>query len=407
MTRDEVYACTLRHFFKPVADLLYDDAHDDVSEVMINGPADIYLERAGRIERAGHRSFRDADELMAAVRNLAEYVGRSIGGTAHSMDARLPVFRVGPPPAGGPAQPQQGEKFRVHVITPPCARNGVCVTIRKFRRNNTTLDWLIGNGSITAEAAEYLRLAVRSLLNVVVAGGTGSGKTSLLNALSVSIPDRERVVVIEDSSELLLLSEADPLASEARAAKPHVVYLESRPPDPDGNGGVTIRDLFVDSLRMRPDRILMGEVRRGEALDLVQSMLSGHDGALSTVHASSPRLALVRLETLALMNDVNMPVHVARTQVSQAIHVVAQVARYPDGRRRVCDIAEVCGSDDKRGYRLRSMFRFERAGRDPDGGVRGHLVHTGKRSRFSRHVLDVSPEGEISRTKKIWGLNCD
>jgi prepilin signal peptidase PulO-like enzyme (type II secretory pathway) len=195
------------------------------------------------------------------------------------------------------------------------------VSIRKFKRSDSTLEWLVKDKqSLSPAAAEYLRLMVRSHRNVVVSGGTGSGKTSLLNALSAAIPAHERVIVIEDSSELQLNQE-------------HTVYLESRPAGPDGKGAVTIRDLFVDSLRMRPDRILVGEVRRGETLDLIQSMFSGHDGALTTVHASSPLLVLVRLETLCLMNDVGLPVYVARTQAASAVHVVAQVARLPDGSR--------------------------------------------------------------------------
>lgn len=377
MTRADVYGQTLRFFFAPVADLLYDPAHDDVTEVMINGPDDIYLEREGKIERAAGRRFADAEALMAAVRNLAEYVDRRVGNDAPPyMDARLP----------------EPEKFRVHVILPPCSRVGACVTLRKFRRNNTSLEWLRSKGSITEAAAEYLTLAVRRKLNVIVSGGTGSGKTSLLNALSAAIPDEERIVVIEDSSELQL-------------QKPHTVYLETRPPRPDGTGAVSIRDLFVNSLRMRPDRILVGEVRRGEALDLVQSMLSGHDGELSTIHASNPRLALVRLETLSLMNEVGLPVYVARTQVAQAIHVIVQVDRFPDGSRKIREIAEVGGLDARERYRVRTLFRFEQTARDTDGHIRGELRMTGRHSRFSRRVLESSTGDEILYTKAIWRLH--
>ena len=376
MTRANVYGQTLRFFFAPVADLLYDPAHDHVTEVMINGPDDIYFEREGKIERAEGRRFADAEALMAAVRNLAEYVDRRVGEDAPPyMDARLP----------------EPEKFRVHVILPPCSRVGACVTLRKFRRNNTSLEWLRSKGSITDAAAEYLTLAVRRKLNVIVSGGTGSGKTSLLNALSAAIPDEERIVVIEDSSELQL-------------QKPHTVYLETRPPRPDGTGAVSIRDLFVNSLRMRPDRILVGEVRRGEALDLVQSMLSGHDGELSTIHASNPRLALVRLETLSLMNEVGLPVYVARTQVAQAIHVIVQVDRFPDGSRKIREIAEVGGLDARERYRVRTLFRYEQTARDTDGRIHGVLRLTGRQSRFSRRVLESSKHDEILYTKSIWRL---
>lgn len=326
MDRADVYRSTIRYFFAPVADLLYED--ESVTEVLINGPDQIYCERRGKLEKVPRR-FADEHVLLAAVRNLAEYMDRRLDEHHHSMDARLP----------------EPEKFRVHVIIPPASRQGVCVSIRKFKRSDTTLKWLVSNQSVSEAAAEYLERMVKSHRNVVVSGGTGSGKTSLLNALSAAIPDHERVVVIEDSSELRLNQE-------------HTVYLEARPAGPDGKGAVTIRDLFVDSLRMRPDRILVGEVRRGEALDLIQSMLSGHDGSLTTVHASSPQLALVRLETLCLMNDVGLPVYVARTQVASAVHVIAQVARLADGSRKVVAISELRGLGKGQRYRMRPVFQY-------------------------------------------------
>lgn len=363
MNRAEVYRSTIRYFFAPVADLLYED--ESVTEVLINGPDQIYCERRGVLEKTDRR-FADEHVLMAAVRNLAEYVDRTLGDGDHSLDARLP----------------EPEKFRVHVILPPASRGGVCVSIRKFPRSEMTLDKLVGWGSLTPAAAEYLALMVRAHRNLVVSGGTGSGKTSLLNALSGAIPARERVVVIEDSSELRLSQE-------------HAVYLEARPPRPDGTGAVTIRDLFIDSLRMRPDRILVGEVRRGEALDLIQSMLSGHDGALTTVHASSPALALVRLETLCLMSDVGLPPHAVRLQVGSAVQVVVQVARLPDGSRRVTEIAEVHGLLGTDRYRLRSLFEYERGGA---GGLRP----TGKRSRFGREVAGAGLAAEVELTAPLF-----
>src|SRR5262249_21279841 len=254
------------------------------------------------------------------------------------------------------------ERFRVHVIVPPTSRQGPCVSIRKFRRANTTIDWLIEQGSFDETAAEYLRLMVKAHRNLIVSGGTSSGKTSLLNALSEAIPEHERIIVIEDSSELQL-------------QKPHTLYLEARPARPDGKGAVSIRDLFVDSLRMRPDRIVVGEVRRGEALDMIQSMLSGHDGALSTVHASSPLLPLVRLETLCLMNDAHLPVYVARMQVGSAMQVIVQAERFGDGRRRVRSIAEVDGLDEREKYEVHEVFRFRHHGRGPDGKILGKLEH--------------------------------
>ena len=371
MDRPDVYRSTIRYLLEPVADLLYED--DTVTEVLINGPDQIYCERKGKLEKVNRR-FRDEHTLLAAARNLAQYVRRQLGEHHHSMDARLP----------------EPEKFRVHVILPPASRVGVCVSIRKFKRSDTTLDWLVNEkASLSAPAAEYLRLMVGSHRNVVVSGGTGSGKTSLLNALSAAIPDRERVIVIEDSSELQLNQE-------------HAVYLEARPAGPDGKGAVTIRDLFVDSLRMRPDRILVGEVRRGEALDLIQSMLSGHDGALTTVHASSPQLALVRLETLCMMNDVGLPVHVARTQVASAVHVVAQVSRLADGSRKVVSIAEVGGLSKGDRYRVREVFKFQQTGTAADGTIQGEVVPTGKPSRFAAHIRDSSVKDQVNLTASLF-----
>ena len=372
--RPVIYEQTIRHLFAPVAGLLF--AEPTVTEVLINGPKHVYYESKGKLIEAGPEChFADEHALLAAVRNVAEFVHRRIGGDAHSMDARLP----------------EPHKFRVHVIVPPSSRNGVCVSIRKFSRNETRLPSLIAGGSLTEEAGEYLRIAVRSHRNLLVSGGTGSGKTTLLNALSAAIDPAERIVVIEDSSKLQLV-------------QPHAVYLEAKPPEPDGTGAVTIRDLFVDSLRMRPDRILVGEVRRGEALDLIQSMLSGHDGSLSTVHASSPALALVRLETLCLMNESHMPVHVARTQVASAVQVVVQVARFPDGSRRVRSVAEVRGLDAKDRYRVRTLFQFVTERIEPDKTIIGKLQWTGKPSWFGREVLQMFSPEEISLTKEIWRL---
>jgi pilus assembly protein CpaF len=364
MDRAAIYGATLRHFFAPVADLLYDD--ESVTEVLINGPGDIYCERGGRLEKVDRR-FPDEQSLDAAVQNLAEYVHRRLDDEHHSMDARLPA----------------PEKFRVHVLTPACSRQGTCVSIRKFRRATTTLDWLVQRNSLSAEAAEYLTVMVRAHRNLIVSGGTGTGKTSLLNALSTIIPEHERILVIEDSSELQL-------------SQPHTVYMEAKQAKPNGKGGVTIRDLFVDSLRMRPDRILVGEVRRGEALDLVQSMLSGHDGSMSTVHASSPLLALVRLETLCLMNDMHMPVYVARTQVASAVHVIVQLRRMPDGSRGVSAIHEVSGLNAKEKYRMRPIFDTAHGSEKPT------LAWSGRASRFAAEVTSSGQAREARLTRKLW-----
>lgn len=348
MDQKTIYEQATRHFLAPVAPLLDDP---EVTEVLINGPETVYFEKAGKLCRSECR-FQSEAALTAAARNIAEYVNRPLGDDCHSMDARLP------------------NGSRVHVIIPPASRQGTCISIRKFKKSTFTLETLIELNALTAEAAEFLEICVRLHKNIVVAGGTGTGKTSMLNALSAAIPSTERIVIIEDSSELQL-------------HQPHSVYLEAQPPRPDGRGAVTIRDLFVDSLRMRPDRIIVGEVRRGEALDLIQSMISGHAGALTTVHASSPRDAATRLETLSLMSDVVIPVHVARMQVASALHLVLQIGRLSDGSRRVQAISELVGLDEQGNYCFHEIFLFRAQGVDGDGTVLGALEATGVRPTFT------------------------
>ncbi|HEY1066693.1 MAG TPA: CpaF/VirB11 family protein, partial [Pirellulales bacterium] len=251
------------------------------------------------------------------------------------------------------------------------------------------LDKLVERRSLSAEAAEFLRLVVTLHKNTVVSGGTGTGKTSLLNALSAAVPETERIVVIEDTSELQL-------------SQPHTVYLEAQPADAHGEGRVTIRDLFVDSLRMRPDRIIVGEVRRGEALDLIQSMISGHAGSLTTVHANTPRDAAVRLETLCLMSDVSLPVYVARTQVASAIHLVVQLARLSDGSRRVTAISECRGAHPEGGYAFEDLYRFVGAGRDAEGNILGELKPTGARPSFANEVDALGLRDQVRLTERLF-----
>jgi pilus assembly protein CpaF len=354
----DIYQATTRHFLQAVVPLLDDDA---VSEIMINGKDDIYFEKSGKIERSDLR-FSSEAELWAAARNIAEYSNRDIGGDRHSMDARLP------------------DGSRVHVIVPPSSRQGVCITIRKFQKSSFDLKQLVQWGSITDEVAEFLELVVLLHKNTIISGGTGTGKTSMLNALSGSVPDSERIVVIEDSSELQL-------------QQPHTVYLEAQPPRPDGGGSVTIRDLFVDSLRMRPDRIIVGEVRRGEALDLIQSMLSGHSGSLTTVHANTPRDAATRLETLCLMSDVGLPVHVARAQVASAVHVVIQLARMLDGSRQVICVSECLGLDDRDRYLFQDLYVRTRD---------NELARSGPRPSFAEEIHRMKLGDEVQQTQGLW-----
>lgn len=365
----EIYAETTRHFLKPVVPLLDDPG---VTEIMINGPDTVYFERAGRLFLS-ELKFPSAAALTAAAKNIAEYSQRHVDADQHSMDARLP------------------DGSRVHVIIPPSARNGTCITIRKFKKSTFNLDALVELGSLSAEAREFLGLCVLLHKNTIIAGGTGSGKTSLLNALSAEIPEHERIIVIEDSSELQL-------------HQPHTVYLEAQPPRPDGTGHVSIRDLFVDSLRMRPDRIVVGEVRRGEALDLVQSMISGHAGSLTTVHATTPRDAAVRLETLCLMSDVAIPIHVARTQVASAIQLVVQVGRLQDGSRRLRGISECLGLDGANEYVFRDLYRFHAQGCDAEGKVIGGLERTGERPSFASEVGELGLQDRVERTRDLFAI---
>jgi pilus assembly protein CpaF len=333
---------------KPIQPLLDDSS---VSEVLINGHETVYFERSGRLQKSEIR-FTDEAALMAAVRNIAEYVDRVVDRDHHSMDARLP------------------DGSRVHVIIPPSAR-GPHVSIRKFKKSSFNLQSLVEWGSLTPMAAEFLEIVVVIHRNLIISGGTGTGKTSMLNALSTAIPEHERIIVIEDSAELQL-------------NQPHTVYLEAQPPGPDGRGHVTIRDLFVDSLRMRPDRIVVGEVRRGEALDMIQSMISGHAGALTTTHANTPRDALIRLETMSLMAGIDIPIHVARRQVAAAVHLVLQLVRMDDGSRRVKTISEVMGELNEHGdYLVEDLFRFHAEGRDDEGKIMGTLRPTGNRPTFA------------------------
>jgi pilus assembly protein CpaF len=338
----------------PIQPLLDDPT---VSEVLINGHDTIYFERGGKLHRSD-MAFPDDASLMAAVRNIAEYVNRVIDEDHHSMDARLP------------------DGSRVHVIIPPSSRGGTHVSIRKFQKSTLNLESLVERGSLTEEAAEFLRIVVIIHKNTIISGGTGTGKTSMLNALSASIPEHERIVVIEDSSELQL-------------HQPHTVYLEAQPPRPDGGGAVYIRDLFVDSLRMRPDRIVVGEVRRGEALDMIQSMLSGHAGALTTAHANTPVDAMIRLETMCLMSGMELPVHVARRQVASAVHVVIQLRRYDDGSRRVQSISEILGLDESGMYRVQPLYEFRARGRDADGRLLGRLEPTGGVASFAAEPYEL------------------
>jgi pilus assembly protein CpaF len=343
MIPEAVFQATLLSFFDPVRRYLDDPS---VTEVMINGPGKIYIERRGKLEKV-EEVFPNVKALYAALRNAAQYVGKHADEERPLLEGRLP------------------DGSRVAAVLPPAGNGGPYVAIRRFCSDKLTLGRLLGFGALTKDAAELIRVLVECKQNVVIAGGTSSGKTSLLNAVSELIPEDERVVVIEDSKELALLRD-------------HVVTLEGRPADAKGRGEVTIRQLFRITLRMRPDRIVIGELRGGEALDLIQAMTSGHGGCLTTLHATYPRDVLTRLETMAMMADIEMPLAALRAQIASAVDVVIQGTRYRDGTRKVTHISEIVGFDPALGtYRINDLYVRRVLGVDPSGRVESVLEPTG------------------------------
>lgn len=321
----EVFNSALEYFLQPIEGLLADES---VREIMINGIGQIFIEKKGLLEKS-NITFSDNDQLMAAVRNIAQYVGHYIRPGTARFDARLP----------------QGH--RVHVVLPPVCRQGISVTIRKHTKSAFGLDELVRLGSINEDAKEFLRTCMEREKNMVISGGTGTGKTTFINALSALIPPGERIITIEDAAELQLEQE-------------HVVSLEARAPDRKGEGGVSIRDLLHSSLRMRPDRIIVGECRGGEALDLLQAMNTGHGGSMSTLHANSPIESLRRLETLALFSGEEIPLRFLRAQVASAIDIVVQLQRLR-AKRTVQSIAEVLPLTDAGEYAVREIYTYDYA----------------------------------------------
>ena len=319
---------------------------DSVSEVMVNGRDQIYVERQGKLVRA-EAAFASDEDLIRVIREIAAFVGRRIDEESPMVDARLP------------------DGSRVNAIIPPLAIDGPSLTIRKFAKDPYTVQDLVRFGTLTEEAAGFLQACVTARMNAIVSGGTGSGKTTTLNVLSSFIPSDERIVTIEDAAELQLRQE-------------HKVRLESRPPNLDGRGRISIRELVVNSLRMRPDRIVIGECRSGEALDMLQAMNTGHDGSLTTIHANTPRDALSRLETLVLMSVIDLPQRAIREQIASAIHLIVQQSRMRDGVRRITNITEVVGREGDT-ITLQDVFLFQEAGVDGAGRIIGKLTPTGIR----------------------------
>lgn len=359
MSSQAIFEATIDHYLAPIRQYLADPA---VSEVMINHAEEIYIEKDGQLHLVDAK-FPDEATYSAAVNNVLQYTGRSLFDEDALVDSRLP------------------DGSRVHVAKPPCARKGIVMTIRKFSKMMLDVDWLVELGTMTEAARDYLRLAVTSERNLLVSGGTSAGKTSLLNCLSTFIPESQRIVLLEDSAELQL-------------QKPHVISMESKPPDRYGRGAVGIRELFRSSLRLRPDRIVIGEVRGGEALDMIQAMTSGHGGSMGTLHADSPTDTLNRLETMALMSKVELPLYAIRSQIASAIDVLVQMSRHIGGRRMVTQIAEVHPLGDDGRYVTKDIFRmqYDRHVDADDPAVAGsgektlQLKWTGERSSFADQI---------------------
>jgi pilus assembly protein CpaF len=332
----------------PLEDFLADPT---ITEVMVNSKDQIYFERKGVLHKSDKR-FTSNESLMGVIERIVAPLGRRIDESSPMVDARLK------------------DGSRVNAIIPPLALKGPSLTIRKFAEDPYTVEDLIGFGTLTRPMSLFLRACVVGRKNLIISGGTGSGKTTLLNVVSGFIPSGERILTIEDAAELQL-------------PQPHVVSLESRPPNIEGKGAVTIRDLVKNSLRMRPDRIVVGECRGAEALDMLQAMNTGHDGSLTTGHANSPRDILSRLETMVLMGGIELPVQAIRDQIASAVDIIVQQARFSDGTRKITHMSEICGLDEDLRYQIKHLFLFQQEGTDPaTGRVLGRFVATGEKPTF-------------------------
>jgi pilus assembly protein CpaF len=350
--------------YGPIEPLLKDNT---VTEIMVNGPKQVWVERNGKLEKTAIE-FDDDDHVMRIIDRIVSPLGRRIDESSPMVDARLP------------------DGSRINAVIPPISLVGPCLTIRKFSRDPLTVDDLIRFGTMTPEIAQFLKACVNARMNIVVSGGTGSGKTTLLNVLSSFIPSDERIVTIENAAELQLRQE-------------HVVTLESRPPNIEGKGEVTIRDLVINALRMRPDRIVVGECRGGEALDMLQAMNTGHDGSMTTVHSNSPRDTLHRLETMVLMAGMDLPVRAIREQIASALDLIIHMARLKDGSRKIVAITEVQGMEGDV-IVLQDIFVFEQTGFE-NGKVLGRIRPTGVRPKF----VEKFEVANIYLPPQIFGVN--
>jgi pilus assembly protein CpaF len=345
----------------PLEPLLWDE---DVNDILVNGPNQVYVERQGKLYLTDVR-FNDDQHLMLIIDRIVSQVGRRVDESSPMVDARLP------------------DGSRVNAIIPPLALDGPALSIRRFGKKRFTMDDLVEKETITPDMVEFMQAIVRARLNILVSGGTGSGKTTMLNCMSAFVPVDERIVTIEDSAELLL-------------QQPHVVRLETRPPNVEGKGEVTQRELVRNCLRMRPDRIIVGEVRGAEVFDMLQAMSTGHDGSICTVHANTPRDALQRLEMMMLLSGASIPQRAMRQQISSALNIVVHVSRLSDGSRKCMKISELTGMEGDM-VMMQDLFEFKRTGIGQGGKVLGQFKHTGIRSMYTERVaaagyrLDLQP----------------
>ncbi|PUE51768.1 ATPase, T2SS/T4P/T4SS family [Limnohabitans sp. 2KL-51] len=334
----------------PLEELLADN---DISEIMVNRFDEIYIEKKGRLTKAVI-TFSNDKAVLSAIERIVAPLGRRIDESSPMVDARLK------------------DGSRVNAVIPPLALKGCNITIRKFSKNKLVDKDMINYGSVTTEMMQFLQIAVHHAANIIISGGTGSGKTTLLNVLSNYIPDDERIVTVEDAAELQL-------------AKPHLISLESRPPNSEGKGSVSIRELVKNCLRMRPDRIVVGECRGGEALDMLQAMNTGHDGSMTTAHANTPRDCIARLEVMTLMSGLDLPIRAIREQISSAVHMIVQQSRFPDGSRKITHITEVVGMEGDI-VQLQDIFLFKQDGYDEKGKIRGKFIATGNIPDFCQDM---------------------
>ena len=348
MTRDELVTAVADEVLGlgPIEPMLRDNS---ISEIMVNAPDTVFYEKDGRLYLSPIR-FRDAGHILRIAERIIAPLGRRVDESSPMVDARL------------------ADGSRVNIIIPPVAPKSPTITIRKFRQDKMTIEDLIATGTLTRELAEFLRACIQVKLNIVISGGTGTGKTTLLNALSAFIPDEERIITIEDPTEL-------------RLQQVHIVSLEARPPSLEGKGEVTQRDLVRNCLRMRPDRILVGEVRGAEAFDMMQAMNTGHEGSLTTIHSNSPRDALARVENMILMAGLDLPLRAIREQMVSALQVVVQIARMPDGSRKIITVSEITGMEGQV-VTMQDIYRFEQRGIDSEGRIVGDFRPTGIRPQF-------------------------